>query len=146
MDRDLPWSSIFFQDRASLLQIVFYYVSFIVCFRSESFLFLSSLLSFSCLGTCQNFPGYSRALIFYSIVFLVVYLCSLLTPAPLRNTFHPFPLVIKEGIQVGHYPMPDIGLEGFSPHRSFDRYYSKFFISGHLWPLFILSGNSAVLH
>ena len=25
----------------------------------------------------------------------------------------------------GHYPMPDIGLEGFSPHRSYDRYSSK---------------------
>ena len=43
--------------------------------------------------------------------------------------------------------MPDVRLEGFSPHRSSDRYHSHIFFSGFLGPfLFSIVQYSAVLH
>jgi len=48
--------------------------------------------------------------------------------------------VINQDILGGHCPMPDVRLEGFSPHRSSDRYYSSIISSGLPWPfLSILS-------
>ena len=42
--------------------------------------------------------------------------------------------------------MPDVRLEGFSPHRSSDRYYSSIISFGVLWPLIFIVQYSAVLH
>ena len=44
--------------------------------------------------------------------------------------------------------MPDVRPEGFSPHRSFDRYHSHFSFFGLPWPLFFffIFQYSAVLH
>ena len=41
--------------------------------------------------------------------------------------------------------MADVRLEGFSPHRSSDRYYSSIFLLGFLGPFSIVQ-YSAVLH
>ena len=42
--------------------------------------------------------------------------------------------------------MPDVRLEGFSPHRSSDRYYSPIISFGLPWPLIYIVQYSAVLH
>ena len=48
--------------------------------------------------------------------------------------------VISQDTPGGLCPMPDVRLEGFSPHRSSDRYYSSIISSGLPWPfLSILS-------
>ena len=54
--------------------------------------------------------------------------------------------VINQDTLGGLCPMPDVRLEGFSPHRSSDRYYSPIISFGLPWPLIYIVQYSAVLH
>ena len=94
-------------------------------FRSESSLFVSLLVSCFCLGICQNFICYnipSCLSLFYLNTGATEKYFSILLPWWSKKVWG------------GHYPMPDIGLEGFSPHRSYDRYSSKSSFSLGFYP------------
>ena len=113
---------------------------------------------------CRVPPRYSSLafprtndLSFYSY-FSVVFLSTHLLFSPCTNDFSLFLIsyfnstgasekyvpaispVINQDTLGGLCPMPDVRLEGFSPHRSSDRYHSHIFFSGFLGP-FLLSST-----
>ena len=92
----------------------FQYFSYSVCFllRIRFVCFVICIV----LGTCHNSMSHN--------IPNCLYLFCLNTGAIEKYFSILIPWWSKK-VWGGHYPMPDIGLEGFSPHRSYDRYSSK---------------------
>ena len=85
------------------------------------------------------FPPHQRLIFFI----LISYFNSTGASEKYFPTISP---VISQDTPGGHCPMPDVRLEGFSPHRSSDRYYSSIISSGDPCPFLYIIQYPTVLH